>query len=358
MIHGDAGADDAGGGTGRIYRMVGGVETQDPPDGVDGRKDAGDTIFGDGGGDALAGDNTVIERALEDGQWILDDLRSPDALDVRRIMRQRDVATTADLDPLSNGTSGGDVIYKQQGVDVAYGQGGEDQIQGNTEDDHLEGNAADDTITGNEGQDDVVGGTGRTFSNAEATAVDGRIDNATGDDAANDVLHGGDGLGSVASGDDDVVIGDNGTVDRQLGSPIRRPTGCRSTAAGRRRPGTSRRSCASSGCSTWRRRRTPRRRRTRTATTINGEANEDLLFGQGANDTIRGDDADLDGADLGDAGADDYVEGNGGADLIHGNLGEDDITGGGSATNGSSAPTATARSTRPARARRSATGTT
>ena len=30
VIHGDAGADDAGGGTGRIYRMVGGVETQDP----------------------------------------------------------------------------------------------------------------------------------------------------------------------------------------------------------------------------------------------------------------------------------------------------------------------------------------
>ena len=52
---------------------------------LDGRKDAGDTIFGDGGGDALAGDNTVIERALEDGQWILDDLRSPDALVVRRI---------------------------------------------------------------------------------------------------------------------------------------------------------------------------------------------------------------------------------------------------------------------------------
>ena len=30
VIHGDAGADDAGGGTGRIYVMVAGVETQDP----------------------------------------------------------------------------------------------------------------------------------------------------------------------------------------------------------------------------------------------------------------------------------------------------------------------------------------
>ena len=68
--------------------------------------------------------------------------------------------------------------------------------------------------------------------------------------------------------------------------------------------------------------------------TINGEANEDLLFGGGGVDTIKGDDADLDNADPGDAGADDYIEGNGGADAIHGNFGEDDIAGGGSATTG------------------------
>jgi len=75
------------------------------------------------------------------------------------------------------------------------------------------GNANDDTITGNEGRDDVIGGTGRTFSNDEATAAAGRIDNPSSDDAASDVLHGGDGLGGVASDDDDVIAGDNATVD-------------------------------------------------------------------------------------------------------------------------------------------------
>ena len=67
---------------------------------------------------------------------------------------------------------------------------------------------------------------------------------------------------------------------------------------------------------------------------INGEANEDVLFGQGGADTINGDDADLLGAaSAADANpGDDYIEGNGGVDTIRGDLGEDDITGGGSAS--------------------------
>ncbi|MDQ3176375.1 MAG: hypothetical protein M3Q72_02360 [Actinomycetota bacterium] len=338
VIHGDAGADDIGGGTGRIYRMVAGVETQDPVAGVDGRLDGGDTIFGDGGGDALAGDNTVIERALVGGQWILDDLHSPDALAVvRRVMRQRDVATTADLAPLTNGTSGADTIYGNDGVDVAYGQGGEDVIQGNAGDDHLEGSANDDTITGNEGRDDIVGGTGRTFSNDEATAAAGRIDNPAGDDAPNDVLHGGDGLGGVASDDDDVIAGDNATIDRtrgalgSVGAELNRlPFNGAWGEATWDEPNILRvvrlldvATTASTA---------PETNATNGEDTIDGEANEDVLFGQGGNDAISGDDADLDGAEPADAGADDYIEGNGGADLINGNLGEDDITGGGSAS--------------------------
>ena len=78
VIHGDSGADDIAGGTGWIFRMVSGVETCDTMSlaagsqpcnplagikvGTDGRLDGADTVFGDGGGDSLAGDNTVIER--------------------------------------------------------------------------------------------------------------------------------------------------------------------------------------------------------------------------------------------------------------------------------------------------------
>ena len=76
------------------------------------------------------------------------------------------------------------------------------------------------------------------------------------------------------------------------------------------------------------------RRTARTAPTRSTARRTRTLFGQGAADTVSGDDADLDDSDPGDTAADDYVEGNGGADDIHGNLGEDDITGGGSAANG------------------------
>ncbi len=339
VIHGDAGADDIAGGTGWIYRMVGGVESGDPVEsgvrvGTDGRLDGADTIFGDGGGDAIAGDNSVIERAITaGGAWILDDLHDPDALDVvRRVMRLRDVALVGS--PAGAGTSGGDVIYGNDGVDVAYGQGGADAIQGNGSDDHLEGNAGGDTIQGNEGRDDIVGGTGRTFSNVEATAADGRLD-------GDDTLHGGDGLGGVASDDDDTVIGDNGTIDRLLG-PL--------PAAGDPELGRLPFNGAW-GETTWNAPNILRVVRlldvsrtgasaadgngTNGADTLNGEANADVLFGQGGGDDITGDDADLGAASAADANpGDDYIEGNGGSDTIRGDLGQDDITGGGSAANG------------------------
>ena len=89
VIHGDAGADDIAGGTGWIFRMVGlGVRDQERVVaavtrrgvvGTDGRLDGDDTLFGDGGGDSIAGDNTVIERALQAASWIRDDVRDTDA---------------------------------------------------------------------------------------------------------------------------------------------------------------------------------------------------------------------------------------------------------------------------------------
>jgi len=340
VIHGDAGADDIAGGTGWIYRMVGGVETGDPiSDGVrvgaDFRKDGGDEIFGDDDGDAIAGDNTVIERALDGGAWIHDNLHSPEATDViRRITRERDVATTTNLAPLTNGTSGDDIIRGNDGVDVAYGQGGDDDIQGNDKDDHLEGNAGDDAVQGNAGRDDLIGGTGRTFSNDESTAVAGHIDNAVDDDASNDALYGGNADGTVTGNDDDLAVGDNATVDRMLGllpAPGSADLG--------RLPfnGTW-------GETTWNKPNilrvirlldvsvtgatAPEANGTNGNDTIKGEAGDDLLFGEGADDTINGDTP-------ADANAgDDYIEGNGGADVIRGDGREDDIAGGGSAANG------------------------
>ncbi len=311
VIHGDDGADDIAGGTGWIYRMVGGVETADPVAasvriGADGRLDGGDTLFGDGGGDAVAGDNTVIERALTRRRRV--DPRRPaqpgrarrrpqgDAPARRRDDRQ---PRPADERHLRRATSSSATTAP----DLAYGQGGEDAIQGNAGDDHLEGSASDDTITGNEGRDDIIGGTGRTFSNDESTATAGRIDNPAGDDAANDTLHGGNGLGAVAADDDDVIAADNATIDRVRG------TLGSAGAELNRLPFNG-----AWGEATWDEpnilrvvrlldvattaNTAPEANGTNGDDTINGEANEDVLFGQGGNDTIKGDDADLDGADV------------------------------------------------------------
>ena len=163
----------------------------------------------------------MIERALTPaGAWILDDLHSPDALGVvRRVMRQRDVATarrprSADERHLRRRTH----LRQRRRLTSPTARAARTRSRATPADDHLEGSASDDTITGNEGRDDIIGGTGRTFSNDESTATAGRIDNPAGDDAANDTLHGGNGLGAVAADDDDVIAADNATIDRARGT--------------------------------------------------------------------------------------------------------------------------------------------
>ena len=347
VIHGDAGADDIAGGTGWIYRMVGGVETADPVAaavrvGADGRLDGGDTLFGDAGGDAVAGDNTVIERALTGaGAWILDDLHSPDALGVvRRVMRQRDVATVANLAPLTNGTSGADVDLRQRRRRPRLRPGRRRRDPGQRR-------RRPPRRQRQRRHDHRQRGSRRHRRRHRPYVLERRVDGGRGTDRQ-----------------------PRRRRRRQRRPPRRRrarrrrgrrrrrdrrrqrhdrpcarhprDAGCRAQPAalqrgvGRGDAGTSRTSSGSCGCSTSRRRpnTAPETNATNGDDTINGEANEDTLFGQGGIDTIKGDDADLDAADPGDAGADDYIEGNGGADLIHGNFGEDDITGGGSATTG------------------------
>ena len=151
VIHGDAGVDDAGGGTGRIYRMVGGVETRDPPSGVDGRRTRATSIFGDGDGRARRRQHR--DRACaRDGQWILDDLHSPDVLDVvRRIMRQRDVATTTDLVPLERHLRRRRITATTAST-WPTARAAATRSRATPRTTTLEGNAADDTITGNEGR--------------------------------------------------------------------------------------------------------------------------------------------------------------------------------------------------------------
>ena len=140
------------------------------------------------------------------------------------------------------------------------------------------------------------------------------------------MLQGGDGVGGVAADDDDVIIGDNATVDR-----FARHASDTGGAELDRLPFNG-----AWGETTWNEPnilrvirlldvlddtglRTPETNGTNGTDTINGEAKDDVLFGQGGDDTITGDDADLGAASAADANpGDDYIEGNGGADTIRG----------------------------------------
>ena len=157
----------------------------------------------------------------------------------------RDVATTRDLLPLTNGTYGDDIIYGDDGFDVAYGQGGNDSIQGNADDDRLEGNAGADTIEGDEGRDDIVGGTGRTFSNDERPRPTAGSTAATCRRRRHAPRRQRPGQRRPRRRRDHRR---QRTVDRCSARPSRRrpsSTACRSTARGRGAAGTRRTSCAS-----------------------------------------------------------------------------------------------------------------
>ena len=273
-----------------------------------------------------------------------------------RSLRQRDVATTSDLAPLTNGTSGGDVDLRQRrrrrGVRPGWrrpdpGQRPGRPPRGQRRRRHDLGQRGSATTSSA-----APAARSRTTSRRPST---GRIDNATGDDAANDVLHGGDGLGGVASGDDDVVIGDNGTSTACSARPASATPSSRLpfngdvaarrrwdepnilrvvrlldvATTGERRAGDERHE---------RRRHDQRRGRTRTSSSA-----------RAANDTISGDDADLDGADPGDAGATTTSRATAAATRSAATSARTTSPAAARRRTASSTPTATARSTRPAR---------
>ena len=198
-LKGELGNDDVVGGTGRI--------NFDPPEGVDGRLDKGETLIQGGPGfDHITGDNGIIVRVLVDGNWVRNTYN--DGIQ-HELIRLRDIATSATLtkDAL---TSGGDTIEGNEDDDVIYGQGnnglngypsGEhDVINGNAGDDYMEGNAGGDYMQGDDHQDDMLGGTGR-LQGDPAGGVPGRAD-------MGDYLYGGP--------DHDTVLGDNAVLSRPL----------------------------------------------------------------------------------------------------------------------------------------------
>jgi Ca2+-binding RTX toxin-like protein len=305
-IYGDLGQDDIMGGT---AQELGGT-----PDG-------GDTLWGgDGSGDleadfdVIIGDNGLITRPTsQQGQWILDSFSDEASNIVRRRTVLFDVATV-DFAPRAV-AAGGDKIYGEASYDLLYGQGDNDFLHGGGGDDHIEGNAANDHLWGDDGQDDLIGGSGRTISDDPASAMNDRLDGAdTMYGHSGEIIHGEEPLCEVlvdnssddrASGDQDVLVGDNATITRPLDeaerwqintfhSGVVRYVWFFDVATIRYRPDS----------------------RTSGDDTIYGQFQEDWLYGQGANDTLSG------------GSADDLLEGNAGNDKIAGDKGNDDLLGG------------------------------
>lgn len=150
LLFGDDQQDDQIGGTGLI--------NDDPPTGVDGRWDLGDTINGGNHADFQLGDNGKIERPLDgDGLWTYFVEYNPTT--VQRVASRFDVAGAAVA-------FGNDVMNGDPGDDYQWGQDGNDVMHGNDDNDDMYGELGDDQMWGDRGQDAMVGDRGRIVDTA------------------------------------------------------------------------------------------------------------------------------------------------------------------------------------------------
>lgn len=267
---GEAGDDDLVGGS---SELASGLLLGSEP----GRPDANDFLYGGGGQDVIAGDNAWVVRGGT----------------AHPVMAGRGLATTrgvdlADESGSQTGVAGGDVIEGGDAADVVFGQRGDDDVKLEDGADYGEGGRGVDTVRGGAGDDDIVGGS--------FTPASGVLPNATGQADGDDTLTG--------DADQDVLLGDNGSVTRPASTPgaltTNRVTVQRAIApydlGDNPTSGTS------------------------GSDKLTGDAANDLVLGQGGNDKADG------GAGV------DYVEGGQGSDLVLGGTEDDDVVGGSSAT--------------------------
>ena len=267
-MFGDSGQDD----------MVGGST-------VAGKEDGADTMFGNADQDVMIGDNGTITRP--GGQSTADGT-------INRTVTLLDLACS---DPA---LAGPDIMNGNTGNDDMYGGCENDTMHGNQGDDYLEGNGDADIMFGDVGQDDMIGGT----SQGNGGVPDGA-----------DTMAGGDGsetLAEVATTPNaihDVLVGDNGRIERNLDSGGLWITDDFDAGA----QDVVRRIVTLFDVATV---STPAPGGTSGNDIINGELGRDRIYGGGSDDTIHGNDGD------------DYLEGNDGNDTLWGDLGQDDLIGG------------------------------
>ncbi|MCW2753904.1 MAG: hypothetical protein JWQ32_1315 [Marmoricola sp.] len=323
-VEGGQGTDLVLGGTGDDD-LVGGssATTATNTAGAIGQPDGADNVYGGDGSDVVIGDNGLLTRVTTGRDWRTNraDATQTGLVPGRGI-------TLYDLNgavPAVANTahSAADSLSGQAGVDVVLGQDGNDRISGGGDDDYVEGEGGSDVIHGDtaldaseivpapaasawatpavdsatvtEGQDDLVGGSSRQ-----------------GYRDGNDVIHG--------DGNDDFVVGDNGSIARVLVGTTekvynQRYGGTRTGHAKVRVAGggaTSTRFCPTTGSTAT---STCEVAGAFGADTLFGDAGQDVMYGQDGADTIWG------------GAGDDDIYGELGADVLYGEGGDDSILG-------------------------------
>ncbi|MEO6570140.1 MAG: hypothetical protein ABIO83_01190 [Ilumatobacteraceae bacterium] len=317
-LEGNAGEDDIIGGSsflagsGGLALVGAGVDLGDP--------DGNDAIFGGADADVIAGDNARFVRRTTDnsvayGAALLGATFTSDHLDDvpgwwLGVQTDR-LVTLLDRTTLAPGRFGSDVISAGTGEDVVFAQDGDDWATGGDGDDAIEGNGGADRLYGDLSTDEAIDvptyAASLTQWSTKISSGDVR-DGSGGAPGEDDIIGGSnvdhrDGVDSVdGDAEDDFILGDNGTLRRQITGEtyvVAPGDGARDRIfrqATRLAPGTF-----GNGRSA--------------GDLLDGNLGDDAIWGQDGNDRIRG-----------QAGDDDLL-GELGADTVYGGLGEDAIVG-------------------------------
>ena len=316
-LEGNDGEDDVIGGSSALV-SAGGLTL--PGSAADlGDPDGTDAIFGGAAADVIAGDNASIIRKTAANLTVYNaalgtSYATTDPTDnvpgwwlgvtTNRLIILRDRGT------LNAGRFGADLVSGGAGPDVVMGQDGNDWISGGGDDDAIEGNGGTDrlrgdvtpAVDGTDGQPLVVAPAvaSTVVQHDGAPAPDGEDDivggsNVSHRDSDDDV---------AANGEDDFVLGDNGTLQRNIvaGAYVRH------AGDGATHDRIMRRAIrldvgATVGLAVW------------GGDTLRGNAGADAVWGQDGNDK-----------EYGGAGDDDLF-GELGNDEMYGGLGEDAMVG-------------------------------
>ncbi|MBO9522222.1 MAG: hypothetical protein J7518_11850 [Nocardioidaceae bacterium] len=291
--------------------------------GAVGQLDGADDVYGGAGSDLVIGDNGLLTRVTTGRDWRTNRANAgQSALVPGRGITLFDLNGAVPATANAN-HSGADALSGQTGVDVILGQDGNDRISGGGDDDYAEGDGGADAIHG----DAALGAGELVAAPAVAAWVTPAVDAASVTEGQDDLAGGWskqayrDGDDAIhGDGEDDFVVGDNGSIARVLDGTVERVYTQRYGAS---RTGDAKVRVAGGGATSTRFCPTTGSSATATcevsgafgADTVYGDAGQDVLYGQDGGDTVWG------GAD------DDDLYGELGADLLYGQDGEDAILG-------------------------------